>query len=240
MMKKLQNDDAVSKFTFLVLEVPAEAISGFERNTQVRRTGQGNKVVVSMMEPNPGFLLLGSDLRPLYVNPEATQILAYPDTPRSIGPLDSFLLRKIRAVFFAHGNEGQFASEFLSGRRRYLCRAYWLCPPSNNALNHPALAVLLERSSPTSFDASEISARFHLTPREQETLEYLIEGLTNKEIGHRMNVSPNTVKGFLKLIMIKLGVSTRSGVIGRAVSPARQRCSHVATAASNPYLRMAG
>ncbi|PYT23335.1 MAG: hypothetical protein DMG58_28315, partial [Acidobacteria bacterium] len=57
MMKKLQNDDAVSKFTFLVLEVPAEAISGFERNTQVRRTGQGNKVVVSMMEPNPGFLL---------------------------------------------------------------------------------------------------------------------------------------------------------------------------------------
>src|SRR5438094_3137252 len=102
-------------------------------------TGNGScssLATVSMMEPNPGFLLLGSDLRPLYVNPEATQILAYPDTPRSIGPLDSFLLRKIRAVFFAHGNEGQFASEFLSGRRRYLCRAYWLCPPSNNALNH--------------------------------------------------------------------------------------------------------
>ena len=74
-MTMLQNDDAVSKFTFLVLEEPAEAISGFERNTQVRRTGQGIRVVVSMMEPNPGFLLLASDL---YVNPEATQILAYP------------------------------------------------------------------------------------------------------------------------------------------------------------------
>jgi len=116
--------------------------------------GKASRVVVSMMEPNPGFLLLASDLRPLYVNPEATQILAYPDTQQSIGPLDSFLLRKIRAVFFANGNNGQFASEFLSGRRRYLCRAYWLSPPSNNAIDHPALAVLLERSSPTSFDAS--------------------------------------------------------------------------------------
>ncbi len=189
-----------------------------------------------MMEPNPGFLLLAPDLRPLYVNPEATRILAYPDTPQSIGPLDSFLLRKIRTVFFANGNEVQLASEFLSGRRRYLCRAYCLSPPSNNAPDHPALAVILERSSQTSFDAFEISARFHLTPREQETLGYLIEGLTNKEIGHRMNISPNTVKGFLKLIMMKLGVSTRSGVIGKAVSPARQRGSHVATAAGNQYL----
>src|SRR5204862_3693322 len=187
-------------------------------------------------EPDPGFLLLASDRSPLYANLEATQILAYPATPQSIRLLDSFLLRKIRTVLFANGNDGQFATEFVSGKRRYLCRAYWLSPPSNNALNHPALAVLLERSSPTSFDASEIAARFHLTPREQETLEYLIEGLTNKEIGHRMNISPNTVKGFLKLIMMKLGVSTRSGVIGKAVSQARQRGSHVATAAGNQYL----
>ena len=192
--------------------------------------GQGIRPVVSVREPNPGFLLLASDLSPLYVNLEATQILAYPATPQSIRLLDSFLLRKIRTVLFANGNDGQFATEFVSGKRRYLCRAYWLSPPSNNALNHPALAVLLERSSPTSFDASEIAARFHLTPREQETLEYLIEGLTNKEIGHRMNISPNTVKGFLKLVMMKLGVSTRSGVIGKVVSPALQRGSHVATA----------
>jgi len=138
-------------------------------------------------------------------------------------------------VLFANGNDGQFATEFVSGKRRYLCRAYWLSPPSNNALNHPALAVLLERSSPTWFDASEIAARFHLTPREQETLEYLIEGLTNKEIGHRMKISVNTVNSFLRLIMMKMGVSTRSAVIGKVVSPALQRSSHVATAASSPY-----
>ena len=197
--------------------------------------GQGIRAVVSVKEPNPGFLLLASDLRPLYVNPEATQILAYPATPQSIRLLDSFLLRKIRTVLFANGNNGQFATEFVSGKRRYLCQAYRVSPPSNNAPDHPALAVILERSSRTSFDVSQISAQFHLTPREQETLECLIEGLTNKEIGHRMNISPNTVSAFLRLIMMKLGVATRSAVIGKVVSPALQRSSHVATAASTPY-----
>ena len=79
--------------------------------------GQGIRAVVSVKEPNPGFLLLASDLRPLYVNPEATQILAYPATPQSIRLLDSFLLRKIRTVLFANGNNGQFATEFVSGKR---------------------------------------------------------------------------------------------------------------------------
>ena len=202
--------------------------------------GQGIRPVVSVREPNPGFLLLASDLRPIYVNPEAMQILAHPATPQSIRLLDSFLLRKIRTVLFADGNDGQFATEFVSGKRRYLCRAYRVSPPSNNAPDDPALAVILERSSRTSFDAAQVAAQYHLTPREWETLQYLMEGLTNKEIGHRMNISPNTVKGFLKLIMMKLGVSTRSGVIGKVINPARQRGSHVAIAASNPYLRIAG
>jgi len=138
-------------------------------------------------------------------------------------------------VLFANGNDGQFATEFVSGKRRYLCQAYRVSPPSNNAPDDPALAVILERSSRTSFDAAQVAAQYHLTPREWETLQYLIEGLTNKEIGHRMNISPNTVSAFLRLIMMKLGVATRSAVIGKVVSPALQRSSHVATAAGTPY-----
>jgi DNA-binding CsgD family transcriptional regulator len=42
----------------------------------------------------------------------------------------------------------------------------------------------------------------------------LIQGLTNKEIAGRMNISPNTVRVFIRMVMGKLGVSTRSGIVG--------------------------
>ena len=46
-------------------------------------------------------------------------------------------------------------------------------------------------------------------------MTYLLQGLSSKEIANRMNVSPNTVKAFLRLIMIKTGVSSRSAVVGK-------------------------
>jgi DNA-binding CsgD family transcriptional regulator len=66
---------------------------------------------------------------------------------------------------------------------------------------------------------TEIAERFGLTARERETVQYLLEGLTSKEIAQRMKISPNTVKAFLRLVMVKMGVSTRSGIIGRIVGP---------------------
>jgi len=40
-------------------------------------------------------------------------------------------------------------------------------------------------------------------------------GLTSKEIAQRMQVSPNTVKVFLRSIMNKMSVCTRSGILGK-------------------------
>jgi DNA-binding CsgD family transcriptional regulator len=68
-------------------------------------------------------------------------------------------------------------------------------------------------------ELAEIGARFRLTSREQETVELLFEGLTSKEIADRMKISPNTVKAFLRLVMVKMGVSTRSGIIGKIAGP---------------------
>jgi DNA-binding CsgD family transcriptional regulator len=62
-----------------------------------------------------------------------------------------------------------------------------------------------------------MSEQFALTERERETVELLLQGLTSKEIAIRMNISPNTVKAFLRLVMVKMGVSTRSGIVGRVV-----------------------
>jgi len=40
-------------------------------------------------------------------------------------------------------------------------------------------------------------------------------GLTSKEIASRMNISPNTVKAFFRMVMTKMLVSTRSGIVGK-------------------------
>ena len=63
------------------------------------------------------------------------------------------------------------------------------------------------------------SAVARLTPGEREFLEQLANGYAYKEIAERMKISPNTVKAFLRLVMVKMGVSTRSGIIGKIVGP---------------------
>jgi DNA-binding CsgD family transcriptional regulator len=77
------------------------------------------------------------------------------------------------------------------------------------------IAVLLERLSEEAAGISRVAREFGLTPREQETVELLRQGLENKQIAECMSISPYTVKAFLKAIMIKTGASTRSGILGR-------------------------
>jgi DNA-binding CsgD family transcriptional regulator len=76
---------------------------------------------------------------------------------------------------------------------------------------------MIERKSNESVTIAEISERFGLTAREQETVQFLREGFTSKEIAQRMSISPNTVKAFIRLVMVKMGVSTRSGIVGKIV-----------------------
>jgi two-component system, NarL family, nitrate/nitrite response regulator NarL len=56
-----------------------------------------------------------------------------------------------------------------------------------------------------------------LTPREQEILGMLAEGLPNKGIAARLGISDHTVKTHLEAIFDKLGASTRAEAVARAV-----------------------
>ena len=59
--------------------------------------------------------------------------------------------------------------------------------------------------------------KYHLSQREGEAVRFLIEGLTNKEIAARMGISPDTVKVFLRLAMMKMEVSSRSGIMSKFI-----------------------
>ncbi|MBN1661505.1 MAG: response regulator transcription factor [Anaerolineae bacterium] len=58
---------------------------------------------------------------------------------------------------------------------------------------------------------------FDLTPREQEVLALLIEGLTNPEIADRLVVSRSTAKAHVSNILSKMGVSNRAEAISLAL-----------------------
>lgn len=52
-----------------------------------------------------------------------------------------------------------------------------------------------------------------LTPREEEILHLLAEGLSNKEIAGRLFLQPQTVKNYVHLVLQKLDVHSRLDVI---------------------------
>jgi DNA-binding CsgD family transcriptional regulator len=75
--------------------------------------------------------------------------------------------------------------------------------------------MLLERGLSGLVPLSRVCQQFKLTQREREVLEFLLQGMSSKVIANRMNLSPNTVKAFLRLIMIKTDSSSRSAIVGK-------------------------
>lgn len=68
------------------------------------------------------------------------------------------------------------------------------------------LADRLPRNVPASLE----NRAFKLTPRQCEVLDLLCQGLSNKMIGRRLELSENTVRGHVQATLSALQVSSRS------------------------------
>ena len=170
-----------------------------------------------------GILLLDAALKPLYVNAEAGEILFYPERPTKTKDFADQLASKIRNIFPYRGPSGRISvcNEFVSGSRHYVCRSFEVNLPGNisGGSNNSSLALLLERSPEATADILKICHQYHLSPRMGEAVRLLVEGLSSKEIAARMDISPNTVKVFLRFAMMKMGVSSRSGIMSKFIHP---------------------
>jgi DNA-binding CsgD family transcriptional regulator len=168
---------------------------------------------MTMGVSEPGFLILDSKLNPIACNQQVISILTFPNLAEQVKRVGVFLADKIRVGLVNRQSRDtlEFVKEFRSGKRRYNCRIFHLDSPDKGTL----LVLVLERCSSRTATLSQLSQEFDLAVREQETVQLLLQGLTSKEIAARMDISPNTVKAFLRLVMVKMGVSTRSGIVGR-------------------------
>ena len=184
-------------------------------------------VVVKAPASSEGFLLTDPSMNPLFFNHTALQILIYPHKLKTQRDLSGFIASKVRSMFVS----GQFSTEtqtvvatFQSGRRLYSCRAFHVNPLPGGT-SQMSVALLLERGPEKPASIMDVLETFRLTAREREVFQYLSQGLTSKEVAVQMGISANTVKAFLRLIMVKMGVSTRSGILGRVFTtpPGRYR-----------------
>ena len=159
------------------------------------------------INPDVGLVLLDSSLKPLAFDHGAASILNQPN-PLTI---PEEILRDLR-----RHKPAELASIRVIVRRgnnEYVCRAHFVEGPGGFGPSYVALHF--ERGFSTMNAMYQAAVKYSLTEREQETLQGLSMGLSNKQLSEKMNISPNTVRAFLRLIMVKMGVTSRSAIVAK-------------------------
>lgn len=90
---------------------------------------------------------------------------------------------------------------------RIVAQGEAVCPPALTRLLFDYIA-----SRTANFPNQWTRARMGLTRREQQLVPLIGEGLTNKEIANRLNVSEQTIKNHIHRILRKVGVDDRLSV----------------------------
>jgi DNA-binding CsgD family transcriptional regulator len=100
------------------------------------------------------------------------------------------------------------------GSSLYVCRIH-VAGPGAAGLPGEVIVLHLVRETSMHDALTRISVEYKLTAREDETLRGVLSGLSSKEVAKQMNISPNTVKAFLRLVMGKMGVNSRTRIIAK-------------------------
>ena len=79
----------------------------------------------------------------------------------------------------------------------------------------PAAAATSEEATQV-FEVPKVETGPHLSPRQQQVLELMAEGMTNSEIGDQLGVTERTVKAYAQELYDKLGVRNRAGAVAEA------------------------
>ena len=98
------------------------------------------------------------------------------------------------------------------GFEEFICRTYALQSHDESLPQH-LLALLIQKNGKTHDAIDEVGAEYGLTKREQQAIRGLSAGLSTKVLAARMNIKPSTLRAFLRLIKIKMGVPTRAEIM---------------------------
>ena len=174
----------------------------------------------SRARPESGIVLVDLSLKPIASDRGAVRILRSQDVDAAGNETSIVIPDKILAAIGSRSpaDLSGLPMYFLIGKRKYRCRSYFLQADSAG-FDLGILAMHLESDEDLADRIGPLGAEHGLTEREQEVLRGLAIGMSTEELADWMNISPNTVKSFARLIMIKLGVKTRAAVLGKLLGP---------------------
>lgn len=113
---------------------------------------------------------------------------------------------------------------FQSWRRQYAVKGVVLSDQSGASRgDKESYLFILERFNPGGMNFTAIFRQWNLTQREQEIVRLILADKSNKEIAAHLGLSLNTIKGYLKLLMRKVGAHTRGGIISILLTGQRQK-----------------
>ncbi|MEV0994921.1 helix-turn-helix transcriptional regulator [Nonomuraea sp. NPDC050202] len=167
----------------------------------------------------PGLLLFDENGEATSINEEARAHLASlpdgPSTPSALGVrLPIWLVgTALQARAIALGRDRGNARIRLRTRdgRWLTCRASCL---SGSGGRPGPVVLVIEPAAPADL-ALIVAQSYGLTPREFEIAQLVAQGLATSEIAAALFISPHTVRGHLKAVFGKAGISSRGELVAR-------------------------
>jgi DNA-binding NarL/FixJ family response regulator len=202
------------------LRVCVKAENRLLRDALVRLLAKPGDIDVLAQEPSPGPAALASGHPDVYLLASRGNLAE-----------DLVLIRQLRAsaphvrilLIGMARNEGEFLQCVRAGISGYLLRdasseevlAGVRAVHAGEAVCPGALCALFFRyfAQEAALPLASRGKRPRLSPREQQLLPLIGQGLSNKEVATRLDISEQTVKNHLQRLKKKLGVPDRSGLM---------------------------
>ena len=190
-----------------------------------RRKTQTTDPVKFPTTANEGIILVDGNFKVIALNKGAEAILYEIDGSAAGAEGRASLQPDLLKLLTAQRDLDGSATYVNAQGREYSCRTY-VVQPQGDSMPQPLMILYIEQEMSVVNAVSQVGAEYRLTDREQEALIGVAMGLSSKEVAARMHISPNTVKAFLRLIMVKMGATTRAGIVGRLIDQSARSSAH--------------
>jgi DNA-binding CsgD family transcriptional regulator len=209
------NNKDVQKAEFL----PPYLISMFETTMFFSKINGERRALEQWLESRPeGIILLNAEVYPVFFNEKARQVCGTLCGPESIHlqnpeiKLPGFIKEDCRRLIHSHDSISCFSNNRIVNIRKgpKLFIKYTLINQPCDDFILPHIIIHINPLSKNDYDEVVLVKDYGLSEREEKIARYTGLGLTNKEIGKKLGISPFTVQSHLRNIFEKMGIKRRA------------------------------